>query len=177
MAFSLHHFEDADEAMLAALSFSIRKRYGSNLVKLGLGKIPPLILFTMGRWYWRSRVNQEIPNQDSHSVIEYDAVMKRLGGDQELFKDFVAIFLEDSPPHIENFNNGIVAKDAAQIRNAVHALKGLASNFGAKEFCLTAQTIEASVAIGELELYDQRKRFLALLMQLTDALKDRVAAG
>lgn len=108
---------------------------------------------------------QEV-NQDrqQRSMIEYDAAMKRLGGDQELFVEFVEIFLEDSPEHFAEFNAGLQTDDAQRVRHAAHALKGLASNFGAQDFCRSAQTIEASAASGELDDCREKQNELAAML-------------
>lgn len=117
-------------------------------------------------------MEQHQPNEDCQSIIEYDAIMKRLSDDQELFKDFIEIFLEDSPQHLKAFNAGLSDENPEQTRRAAHALKGLASNFGAQEFCRAAQEIETSAAAGELKLcHDRQQRLSILLKRLTEELE------
>lgn len=105
-------------------------------------------------------------------MIEHEAIMKRLGGDQELFKEFVEIFLEDAPEYLQNFEAGLANENRSQVQHAAHALKGLASNFGAAEFCRTAMIVELAATNGDLELcHDQQKRLVSLLQQLSAELE------
>lgn len=117
-------------------------------------------------------------NHDRKSMIEYDAAMKRLCGDHELFMEFVEIFLEDAPAHLAKFDAAFQTKNAQQVRRSAHALKGLASNFGAKDFCLAAQAIEVNASAGELDqCYDQQEEFTSLLERLTVELEKHRQTG
>lgn len=116
-------------------------------------------------------MEEDLPNRERHSMIEYDAIMSRLGGDHELLNEFIEIFIEDSPEHLKKFVAGLKNEDAGQVRHAVHSLKGLASNFGAVQFCRAAQSIESSAAEGSLDqCREQQNGFSDLLNELTKEL-------
>jgi CheY-like chemotaxis protein len=94
------------------------------------------------------------PSQDNDSiscdadrqgtVIDYDGSLKRLGGDVELFKEFVRVFDEDSPSLLAEMRQALAGRDETTLERAAHSLKGLASNFGARATVALAGQLEES---------------------------------
>jgi HPt (histidine-containing phosphotransfer) domain-containing protein len=79
-----------------------------------------------------------------NTVIDYDGSLKRLGGDVELFKEFVRVFDEDSPSLLAEMRQALAGRDETTLERADHSLKGLASNFGARATVALAGQLEES---------------------------------
>lgn len=86
-----------------------------------------------------------------HGQAEYEESLKRLGGDEELYRDFVEIFFQDAPKLLSGIVNGSKASDCRKIETSAHAFKGLVSNFGARELVSLAYSIEQNGRNGDLE--------------------------
>jgi HPt (histidine-containing phosphotransfer) domain-containing protein len=84
------------------------------------------------------------------SVVQYEAALNRLGGDEELFKAFINIFDADAPVLMAAMSDQMQDNDAAGLVKSAHALRGLMSNFGANECCQTALQIENLAQQGDL---------------------------
>jgi CheY-like chemotaxis protein len=68
---------------------------------------------------------------DSDHPMNLDDAMRRLHGDQALFREFVQVFDEDAPRLIQDLRDAIAASDARKLSRAAHSLRGLAVNLGA----------------------------------------------
>ena len=75
-------------------------------------------------------------------LVEYEASLRRLGDDRELFIEFIEIFMKDSPKLLEDICTAVKSVDCGLLEKSAHALKGLMSNFGAKPCCDCAQRFE-----------------------------------
>ena len=64
-------------------------------------------------------------------VLDLDEALKRLGGDIDLFKEFVEVFDEDGPRLLRSMRDALAADDPDQIAHAAHKLRGLTANLGA----------------------------------------------
>ncbi len=65
-------------------------------------------------------------------LLELDSAVNRLGGDQELFREFAAIFMQDAPALLDQIETSIDNGNHEQLAKSAHALKGLMMNFGAR---------------------------------------------
>ena len=83
-------------------------------------------------------------NGDNNSLVEYESSLQRLGGDVDLFKEFVQIFFEDSPKILEKLFAAVDADDHAEVAKTGHALKGLMLSFGAEPCCKLALEFETA---------------------------------
>ena len=92
----------------------------------------------------------EARDGDPKKLLEFESSLKRLGGDEELFKEFVEIFFEDTPELMKGIEEGLNVSDARAVEKSAHALKGLVSNFGAKDFVDISSEIEKSGREGSL---------------------------
>ena len=120
--------------------------------------------------------NSQTSNND-HPVVEesqvaYKESLARLGGDVELFKEFVNIFYEDSPPLLNKMFVSVDAADHDGVARSAHALKGLVSNFGAKPCCDLALEYELAGKNETSESMAGKQEKMQLLYdQLCDELK------
>ncbi len=80
--------------------------------------------------------------QDHFELLDLEGSLNRLGGDQDLFREFVEIFREDAPGLLKSLVQSVKANDAGELERSAHALKGLISNFGAIRCVEVAQQIE-----------------------------------
>lgn len=89
------------------------------------------------------------PMDSPHAVINVRDALKRLEGDEALYADLAACFLEDAPALVEEIlglDGGQV--DAARIR-AAHSLKGLAATVGADALSAAAGEIQCCAEQGD----------------------------
>jgi CheY-like chemotaxis protein len=82
--------------------------------------------------------------QDHFELVDLEAALNRLGGDQDLFREFVVIFQEDAPKLLNRIVQSVEQQDSSQLEQAAHALKGLMSNFGANQCVELAQQLESA---------------------------------
>ncbi len=75
-------------------------------------------------------------------AVDFQGAMVRLGGDRQLFLDFVQILGEDGPVLIKKIETAIDSSDCQQLEHSAHALKGLVSNFGARDCVADALLLE-----------------------------------
>lgn len=114
--------------------------------------------------------------QPSIPVFDREGALSRLGGDEDLFKDLVGFFLEDSPALLEAVRQGVEQRDASAVERGAHALKGLVANFGATLAVEAASSLES---IGRRGRMDDAPRALERLEKeveiLTQSLRDSVS--
>ena len=96
-------------------------------------------------------------------ILPWDptATLEQLGGDEELAREIIALFLVDCPEQLDQLRAAVRDGDAETIRKAAHALKGAVSNFTSERPTTTvaelehhgqaAQLGEASAALSQLE--------------------------
>ncbi|WP_169977316.1 hybrid sensor histidine kinase/response regulator [Tautonia rosea] len=73
---------------------------------------------------------EKLVNQDHEPVYHRQAALKRLGGDEELFRDMIGFFLEDFPELLDQLRRGLLSDDARVVERAAHSLKGLTASCG-----------------------------------------------
>jgi HPt (histidine-containing phosphotransfer) domain-containing protein len=106
-------------------------------------------------------------------LVAYDDSLQRLGGDKELFREFVAIFFEDSPELLEKLFTATQSSDHEAVTHSAHALKGLMLNFGATPCCELALDFELAGKRGELSSVEgSQQRLKDLYEQLCSELKN-----
>lgn len=84
------------------------------------------------------------------SLVDREGALKRLGNDQQLFNDFILIFLEDTPELLSKLEFGLRNDNARQVTDSAHSLKGLISNFGAEACVDIASKIEVGGRNGDI---------------------------
>ena len=67
----------------------------------------------------------------SRQPVDLDAALTATGGDSELLKEAVALFLEeDYPRQLHELKHGIKYQNAAIVKAAAHGIKGVVNSFG-----------------------------------------------
>jgi len=73
-----------------------------------------------------------------------DLTLELVGGDKELFIDMIQIFLEEAPKQIQALRISIDTKDAGNVEQAAHRLKGDLGYLNARNAVEYARTLEAA---------------------------------
>jgi two-component system, sensor histidine kinase and response regulator len=88
------------------------------------------------------------------------AMLERLGGDEELARQLVELFIAECPRMMAAVRESVESVDAEQVRRAAHAFKGSVGNFTDGAPMTTAFELEQ---IGRLGGLDQAPGLLARL--------------
>ncbi|MCC9606261.1 response regulator [Blastopirellula sp. JC732] len=83
--------------------------------------------------------------------LQLEATLDRLGGDLELFRDFVEFYDEDAKALLENLADAARTKDVRRLERVAHSLKGLAGNVGGEAAATAAAKVEEAARSGNLE--------------------------
>jgi HPt (histidine-containing phosphotransfer) domain-containing protein len=78
----------------------------------------------------------------SSEAFDRAEVLRRLEGDEQLLREVVELFIQDSAGLIDRLRNAVQANDAADVRAAAHRLKGAASNLAATPVTEAARALE-----------------------------------
>ncbi len=119
-----------------------------------------------------------MPDSSLHPPIEQAALanLRTIGGGDEAFvAEIVQMFREDTPPHLNELDEALAKGDAVRLGKIAHGLKGSAGNFGAKQFRLLTERIEALAKAGNLAaapvaITELRAEFARVLTALDEAL-------
>lgn len=102
---------------------------------------------------------------------EFEAAIRRLGGDVDLFKEFVIVFDEDIPGLMQSLRESIQARMGPEVEGDAHKLRGLLANFGANKAVGTAEKLEENGKKGRWDETDSLlQRLEAEVAQLSHAL-------
>jgi len=77
------------------------------------------------------------------AVINKQAALARMGGDEQILQILGQAFLEDSPPIMEQLHQAIEKQEATGIHFGAHKIKGLAANFDGHATTQVAAQLEA----------------------------------
>ncbi len=89
-------------------------------------------------------------NQFSKQVFDLDEALENIGGDMDLLKEILEIFLDDYPNQMEQIQKGILAGDSKAVEQAAHSLKGSVANFAAGRAREAAYRVEVLGREGNL---------------------------
>ena len=93
--------------------------------------------------------------------IDREALMKRVGGDEDLFREIVRLFLVDCPIRVAAIQAAVAGGDPEEVRTAAHALKGSAGNLSALALTAAARTLEGLGSERRLESAPEALRQLS----------------
>jgi two-component system, sensor histidine kinase and response regulator len=92
----------------------------------------------------------------SSAVLDVDGTLARFEGDQQLFRDIIGFFLEDSPPLLSELRRAAEVSHAQAVRSTAHALKGLVAGCGGVRAAQAAQRVENAGQQGDLSDIDEQ---------------------
>jgi CheY-like chemotaxis protein len=82
--------------------------------------------------------------------LDESLALSRVGGDIELLKEVVELFLDDYPSTFEKIRAAVASRDATSLEHHAHSLKGSVSTFGANRAFEAAFTLEKQGRSGDL---------------------------
>jgi two-component system, sensor histidine kinase and response regulator len=90
------------------------------------------------------------PSNHPGQALDKSRILDRVGGDKDLLKEVVALFLDDCPKLIEQMREAIQESDPGGLQKAAHTLKGSVSNFGASLAVQAALDLETMGKTGDI---------------------------
>jgi PAS domain S-box-containing protein len=106
-------------------------------------------------------------------VFDRAQALATTGGDAELLREIVRLFLAECPNWLAQCRDAIARRDAAGLRQAAHTLKGTLAGLGAQAALAEAQRLEAMGCAGDLTGAD---RSYAALEAALERLRPALAA-
>lgn len=114
--------------------------------------------------------DKQIETIDPH-VFDRQSLMDRVGGNEEIMKSIIQLFLEETPKQLKDLEEKLACGDIEAATNGAHSIKGSAGNFGAtqmrkhachlEELCREKQIDQACETFAELKTcYDQLKKHM-----------------
>ncbi|HEV8039105.1 MAG TPA: Hpt domain-containing protein [Bryobacteraceae bacterium] len=82
--------------------------------------------------------------------LDEAVALSRVGGDFELLREVVGLFLDDYPQSLEMIRKAVAAGDQNSLEQHAHSLKGSVSTFGAQEAFDAALALEKQGRTGDL---------------------------
>jgi HPt (histidine-containing phosphotransfer) domain-containing protein len=79
------------------------------------------------------------------------AALDRVGGDEELLREVVELFLVEHPHLMRDVEDAVQHKDAARLERAAHTLKGSLSTIGAEGAARAALQLEIAGRSGQID--------------------------
>ena len=82
--------------------------------------------------------------------LDESLALSRVGGDLDLLKEVVELFLDDYPSTFEKIRAAVISRNATALEHHAHSLKGSVSTFGANRAFEAAFTLEKQGRSGDL---------------------------
>jgi signal transduction histidine kinase/CheY-like chemotaxis protein/HPt (histidine-containing phosphotransfer) domain-containing protein len=82
--------------------------------------------------------NEKIDNR----IFDRQSLMDRVGGNEEVLKNIIQLFLEETPKQLNDLEKFLASSDIAAATNSAHSIKGSAGNFGACQMREVAHCLE-----------------------------------
>ena len=114
--------------------------------------------------------------EEQFATLDETIALSRVGGDFELLREVVGLFLDDYPQSLEKIRNAVAANDSSAVEHQAHSLKGSVSTFGAKDVFESALALEKQGRSGNLSgALDGLKRLETALQVLRPELEALLA--
>jgi HPt (histidine-containing phosphotransfer) domain-containing protein len=82
--------------------------------------------------------------------LDESVALSRVGGDVELLREVIDLFLNDYPQSLEMIREAVARGDQSGLERHAHTLKGSVSTFGAQEAFEAALALEKQGRSGDL---------------------------
>ena len=90
------------------------------------------------------------PNEKP-SAFDLEDALEKVGGDMEIFREIIEVFLESYPDQLREIRRAIDDRDPGLVERTSHTLKGSVGTFAAKKAYETALRLEIIGREGRLE--------------------------
>ncbi len=112
-------------------------------------------------------------NERPEEVVDFDAALSRVAGDEAMLAELAEIYLEESPGWLDEIEESIAQDDPEGVFRAAHDVKGSTEVFRAESAVQTAKQLEKMGNEGDLEDADEVFGALkAELVWVRNALED-----
>ena len=88
--------------------------------------------------------------EEQFRQLDEAVALSRVGGDFELLREVVGLFLDDYPHSLDKIREAVATGDQGNLERQAHSLKGSVSTFGAKEAFDAAYELEKQGRTGDL---------------------------
>jgi len=83
-------------------------------------------------------------------VLDLEKAVYQMGGDEDLLKEVLQIFMDDMPRKLYELHNACESRDRERMRRAAHSIKGASANIAAE--CVQAVALEIEKMAPEADL-------------------------
>jgi len=97
---------------------------------------------TLAEFSQSASSESEIPPETETSTVDYQQVLKNVGGSTETLQAVLALFTEECPKLMEGIQQAIAKRDCATLQRLAHTLKGTIQIFGVEQHAATALRME-----------------------------------
>jgi len=94
--------------------------------------------------------NKQGSVEEQLSRLDEAVALSRVGGDVELLREVVGLFLDDYPQSLEMIREAVARGDQSGLERHAHSLKGSVATFGAEEVFQAALALEKQGRSGDL---------------------------
>jgi HPt (histidine-containing phosphotransfer) domain-containing protein len=106
--------------------------------------------------------------------FEARVLRDRFDGDLDLLREVASVFLECTPPLLDELRDAVAARDSEAVSRLAHRLRGSLANFGAEDTVEVAFRLEKMGVDGELAGADEAFERLTAGYQALRAGVDRL---
>jgi len=89
-------------------------------------------------------------------MLDHQIALERVGGDEDLLREIVRLFLDECPRLIAHIQEAIDAGDTRRLEREAHSLKGSVANFGAEPVVRAALATKKDKPAGEEEVSSKK---------------------
>jgi two-component system, sensor histidine kinase and response regulator len=96
----------------------------------------------------QAATHDEAAAANADEVLDWDAALQRLGGDEELLREMVEVFLDEVPGLLVTIRRALDGQRPIDLGRAAHTLKGSLGHFAARPAQRAAQRLETLASQG-----------------------------
>jgi len=111
---------------------------------------------------------------DQNEIFDKQTLLERVGGNEEIVKSIVNLFLEEIPNQLNDLNQALADNDQEKSTREAHSLKGASANFGAKILEKVSLSVEMACRSGDLnkakDIFPTLKKEFEKIKKITGSL-------
>jgi HPt (histidine-containing phosphotransfer) domain-containing protein len=89
-------------------------------------------------------------SESASPIFDKQVALTRVGGDEELLRELIEVFLGDCPKWLSDLRKAAAAGSAVDLRRAAHTIKGAVGYFGADDASLAADRLQELGRAGDV---------------------------